>query len=200
MIKERLQMYREMYYYELDMKERINSRVSIPLGIITLLASAAFCFIKDFFNIPKSSLKVVCFILLILYIIFLIASIVSIIYSYYGYEYHYLPKPQEIDNYIEEIKSYYEDNYEKYFSQDCMSKQDLILNDVNSFFINKYITTTEHNQKLNFKKLICQRYSIFFIIATITIGTIFFPMYMNLKSKINDNVIKIEIKTNTQTK
>lgn len=198
MIKEHLQMYKEMYYHELDMKEKINSRVSIPLGIITILVSATFCIIKVFYNIPKSSLKSVCFILLILYSISLIAAIISVIYSYYGYEYHYLPKPRQINNYIESIKNYYEDNYEEYFSQNDISKQDLILNDINNFFIDKYITTTEHNQKLNFKKLTGQRYTIFFIIITILMGTIFFPLYMNLKSKVDDNVIKIEIKTNVQ--
>jgi hypothetical protein len=201
LIKERLEMYKGMYYYELDIKEKINSRISLPLGIIILLLGGGFCFIKDMFDFTQCTMRNIYIILLISYIIFVIGSIISLINSYYGYEYHYLPETSVIEKYIEDVKEYYNKNYEEYFSENsCISKECLIENEVSEFLIKNYISTAEHDQKMNFNKLTWQRHAITFIIIAILTGAINLPIYFNLKSQVNIKPVKVEIKQNVSNK
>lgn len=197
MIKERLELYKAMYYYELDVKEKINSRVSIPLGVITLLLGGGFYFVKDIFDFADGGLKSIYIFLLSLYIIFIIASVISLICSYYGYEYHYLQKSSDIEKYIVDIKKYYEENYDVYFKKPGgPSKECLIEKDVKEFLIKSFIDTTQNNQELNFNKLKKQRYAILFIILTLFVGTINAPIYFKLKSKVNLKPVQVEVKQN----
>lgn len=168
-----LKLFETRYYHEIDQKEKINSRVSIPLGVVTFLIASLGYFLKDINKLPDATWVGYYKVCLVGYIIFILLSVVLLSLAYYGYEYWYLASPMVLFQDLEKIKKYYDENYEEYFSENTdLSKEELINIDFKNHIQEQYLKATEQNIKLNAKKLILLRWTGWSIIISVVIGAI----------------------------
>lgn len=147
-----LEIYKSMYYYELDTKEKINSRITIPIGVATLLTSGAGFFFSKLPKFSDLSWKYIFIEIFIIYLMSLIKMIMDILKVYSGYEYTYI-EANVVREFQLDIKKYYDENYEEYFVKLGNSKNSLIEKDFKEKLIERYVEASKSNIKLNEKKL-----------------------------------------------
>jgi len=98
---------KEMYYYELERKASIEGSLSLPLGVIFVLAGALWYMIK---NAPVFGYTVP-HILFYLFLSFLAVGIIFAVYfiirAVWSYSYGYVMSPQELVERLDELKQYY---------------------------------------------------------------------------------------------
>lgn len=154
MDEDRLELYKQMYYFELEQKEKINSRVTIPLGVIVALIGLSGYLFKYIRKMPNEIWVGYYRTFLFIFIALICISIMIMAMAYYGYEYMYICIPSKIEENYNKTKEYYDANYDEYFKEETSrSKDELIKDDFNENIIKQYIETTDNNSKLNEKKL-----------------------------------------------
>lgn len=147
-----LDLYKSMYYYELETKEKINSRINIPIGIATVLAGGAGVFLEKVIQLPDSTKKGICIIVFGIYILALFKIVIGIFKTYCMYEYSYVTA-EMIREFQMEIIKYYDEYYDEYFLESGTSKDDLIAKDISEKLIERYVEATTKNMASNKKKL-----------------------------------------------
>lgn len=146
-----LEIFKDMYYHELEAKEKINSRINIPIGIATLLTSGAGIFLDKILKASNDYLKGIAIVFFSIYVLALIIMVINIFLAYYWYSYKYIPANYLIDFKLE-VKEYYDENYEEYFSE-YGDKNTLIETDFAEGLTQRYVEAAEWNMCLNEKKL-----------------------------------------------
>lgn|GEM_PF-3198306 len=141
----RLELYKEEYHKEFDRKSKIDSRLTLPYGIITVL----FGLLANFFNRMNSSLIRFSGLMylagIIGFIICLAFAVCRLIRSYYGYEYRYMPNSLEQEKYYKKLDNLYENDEDKiYFFNKFLitkycrcNKRNSIINDIRSELLHK---------------------------------------------------------------
>lgn len=104
--KERLDLYKERYYFELSRKDQLKNGVAIPLGLVTLLLGSLEYLIVNSDKINQPIIKFFAGITIIITVCFIVRSGYLIWKSYYKYSYLYMPNCQELDNYWSNINGY----------------------------------------------------------------------------------------------
>ena len=151
-INKKYDIFKEMYYYELEQKEKINNRITIPMAIIAFLIGLAVYYFQSLENIRTSVWGYTFFVIYGIYVLLILIAIWFVFKAYYNYKYSYLPGPDVIENDIKRIISYYEINYEQYFKEKGL-KQDLIEQDIEDIFYNYYKNSINKNIPMNESKL-----------------------------------------------
>lgn len=144
-----LDLYKELYYYELTTKESIDSRFNNPFSVYVVLVGGMGYLIKQFEQFPDETKSGVILTMMILYGLGLVYSGYILYKAYHGHEYAYIANPILLDNHKETIKDYYEANYEKYFSDKIETKEELIKNDFYEYLAMKFAECSTHNQNIN---------------------------------------------------
>lgn len=107
-IDERLELYRERYYFELGRKDQLKNGVTLPLGLVTLLFGSLDYFLTVSFKIVNPNVKAISG----LFIIIMFGSLLRAAYllwkSYYKYTYAYIPSCKDLENYWTELNNYYQ--------------------------------------------------------------------------------------------
>lgn len=102
-----LDFYKELYYFELDRKDKINSYLSFPLAILVLIIGVVSYFLN---NLPSFNINSILSNLFHLFLICLSVNILCSLYyfikSIYGYGYGYIATATEIDSYIKKLEEY----------------------------------------------------------------------------------------------
>lgn len=183
-----------MYYHEIEQKDIINSRISTPLGIITLLCGGAVYLFQDLNSFNENSFKNTFYILLAIYIFSLLLCILFSIKSYYGYEYKYVPIPEKIQEHTDKLNTHYSKHYITYFSIHGPCKEKYIKEQLEIYLSKKFKEATDWNTKMNEKKFKYLRFVGLSIILSIVVGLLCFIFYCISKDIANDgNTIKILI-------
>ncbi|WP_234122363.1 hypothetical protein [Clostridium hydrogenum] len=180
MIKiDKFTLFEKMYYQEIEQKEKINSRTSIPLSVIFLLVASLGFFFKDIKKFPNATWVGYYKISLAAYCILVCMDIVLVCVAYYGYSYKYIQSPVILEKDYKIIDKYFNDNYEKYFKINTnKTKEELIISGFKDHLCDQYATCTENNTKLNEKKLIYLRYTGWLIMASIVLCAITYLIYI----------------------
>jgi len=168
-----------MYQYELEQKEQINSRIQLPIGVLTLLIGLAVYYINNFngINRDKNAYLIFCF-FLVCFIVSLIVVVMLLFFSYYNYRYAYLPTPRDIHYFTSQIHTYYNDYYEQYFYKDGgPSKEELIKIDLDEKLYDIYLKATTRNMRLNQKKIRIMRYTGYALVFSVTMGLLTLAPY-----------------------
>lgn len=106
--QERLKLYQQTYFFELERLAKLNSSITIPTGIVTILSGLAAYFFKS--NVlPTGFICVVFGVAFIVLSIALAYAIYSIIRSYYGHRYEYMPTSKDVEKYWNQISQYHRD-------------------------------------------------------------------------------------------
>lgn len=179
-----------MYYYEIEQKERLNGRVTIPIAILSLLVGLVIYYFKSLKDIEVNGWGIAFFILYGLFFLSILICGYLIFKATYNYEYHYLPDPVTLQNDTDKIIDYFESNYDKYY-QDAGEKSKLISKDIDEMMFNYYKDFTTQNIQMNKKKVTYSRYLgyatvIALLLALLTV----FPFQVSFK---DDKINKVEV-------
>jgi predicted outer membrane lipoprotein len=113
-INNRKDFYEKLYFYELDFREKLESRLKLPMTAFAILTAMALFLFDD--NLKEKTNELSC-IFLVIYIagcLMLLLSIFFFIRSWYGYTYKMLPNAVVIENYYQDMYAHYNDlNKEK---------------------------------------------------------------------------------------
>ena len=97
--KDLLTFYYDNYKEEIRIRDSINARVNLPLGIVTLLIGAILFFIKNLPPHAENPIAITFHILVALGIILVIVAAVFVARAHWGYEYRFLPALTKMEHY-----------------------------------------------------------------------------------------------------
>ena len=108
-IKERREFYEKIYFHELDVREKLENRLKLPMTMFAIVSTMAiFLFndiiVRNFFE-PEA-------LFLTVYFSAIISTILSIFFfikSWYGYIYKMIPNTITLENYFQEINISYKE-------------------------------------------------------------------------------------------
>lgn len=194
----RLEIYKEIYQKEIERRGELNNDVSIPIGIISILATGYFFYISNFDfklydNLLLHKLNTLFFVILLtIGVIILLKSIYFLLKSYTLFRkkniYYYLASPNEIEKYY--------CDYEKYFidTGSLSDEAKLKANDeLEKYFILAYNRTSMNNTSINDERATYLHNSKRYIVYSLIILLIAFLPYMINNFTKDDKINKIEV-------
>lgn len=190
MIIKESELLKEMYYFEVERKNKLSTSLSIPIGILTFIFGIITFFLRNISCLGYNGWVIIFFcIFFILTIISLVCAIVFLIRSFYKYKYKYLPMPSDIENDIKNIKEYYKNPYFKDYKKEDIEK--LIEIDFFSLFPRYYKQCIKQNINNNDRKsLYLHKTSTAIILIIIFLFLSSIPF--NVRYYINQKVEKIQ--------
>lgn len=142
---ELFRFYERLYFYELEVREKINSRINIPLAIIISLFGFLGYQINNILTQYFSFWIKISGIIIAIALLTLIIGMYYIIRSWHGHEYKCLPYATDIENYKTDLLDYYrnEGEYDNNF---------LAMNDIREDIYDYYVRHSSMNALTNDKK------------------------------------------------
>lgn len=144
MTKWTLDVFKDMYYYELNAKESIHARVSVPLGTLSIIVTLIVYYLSESKALPPLSWMTR---LLIIYYGLTITIIGLVVYSsvmlyriVYGNKYGQLPPPAQIQEYMNNL-------------QKTNNTEETNQKEFHSFLNDMYRDAAEENRKNNHIKI-----------------------------------------------
>tara|TARA_R110001583_G_scaffold177935_1_gene333586 strand:- start:276 stop:803 length:528 start_codon:yes stop_codon:yes gene_type:complete len=110
-MKDRKGFYEKIYFHEIDVRDKLEGRLKLPMTVFAVLIAMALFLFNDSIKEKTCELS---FIFITIYTnacLIFILSVFFFIKSWYGYTYKMIPNAIAIENYYQEI-------YESYLSQD----------------------------------------------------------------------------------
>lgn len=120
---------KDLYYTDLTNKENLNSKISIPIAVETILIGALMYYIQLIPELPNKTWVGIFEIILFIFTVSSVTSIIITIITYIGTSYKYITSDIVIDIY-NNFEEYYNNNYDQYYSSSKKTKEELINIDV----------------------------------------------------------------------
>lgn len=152
--------YKENYYYQIEEKEKISTKTTIPIGVLSVLINAAI------FLIGKYKLFIGNTVLLVIFIVSmaimwgaLVYATVKLLTALKKYNYKSIAKLSEISSYYSTLEKTYDDNSE-YYSEQGILRDDFVENNFEKYLEQRYIEATDinlinnENKKINLHKVL----------------------------------------------
>lgn len=188
------ELYKELYLLELDNKEKINTRISVPLSILPLLVAGSIYLLSipmDLFNTFWYTVYIVTFTILVLS---LITTIFFTVRAYYNYEYKYIPSLSDIEKDSILIEDYVDRVIEYEEIELSPDERDLMVKKaIEDDLCNKFVEATDNNIALNEQKLFYLRRVGIWLMITLIAGA--FCVIPATFGK-TDSVLKVELLEN----
>lgn len=190
----RFEIFKDVYYKELERKNELEESLMLPVGIITALSTGFFYLVSNFNYQCHSWLRMIFIIFAFSALSLIITTIYQLIRAYnnftFGYKYHYIPYSTDIEQYYSDLIHYFKDK--KHTEERAIKETNKI---IEQFFIDEFIKKSDLNCYNNDKK---QSHSykarIFLIFALISIFILVIPFGINYY-KYKENKMIIEINT-----
>lgn len=136
------------YYYEIDRMDKLNSRITIPIGILTVFGGFVINGLAKFFSFPDTQWVGVYKALALVSMCVLAVAVYLAIRAYHGYNYGHITSFAEIDEYYRQLIEHKKAQGKN--EADANSEAD---NDINKYYIEKLKECRDLNFDLNSKKL-----------------------------------------------
>ena len=94
--------HKENYFFEIERKDKLNSSLTFPVGIIALMVGAISVMAKAI-SLPPSQNQRVLIVFLVLAGICLVVSCYYLVRTYWGHPYSYMPYSSELLDYRKEL-------------------------------------------------------------------------------------------------
>ena len=192
--KNYIKFLKEIYYFELDRKDKLNSKLTIPISISIVLFGVLSYFLKNIppvFNDPIWSIFLIFF---FFSAVFAIRSVYFIVRSFLRFTYKYLPSAGVLNSDYQDIYDYYHGEY--FDSIETKEKLELIENHIDEIMRENFIECIDQNIQSNDLKNKYISKSINSIIITMILILVtsipFFINEINSRSNLNCNKIIIE--------
>ncbi len=145
--------YEKLYFHEIDIRDKINGRLQIPLAILVTLSGGIAYLFQNVAFADWRFVHILFFLPFILSVLFAVLAFVNFVKSWRGYDYEYLPTATDTKEYRCLLVKTYEDwdDHEKLVSQhlrdylqryyiEC-SAANTLNNDKKAFYLHK---TSKH--------------------------------------------------------
>jgi len=165
-----LEFYKEMLTNEIEQKERINNRITVPMGIIVLLAGGAFSLLDRINNLNHGFYFSVFLILLSLLFILIVITSVLLFKAFIGHKYIYLPYASDIKNIADYWQGYFDANYENLPNINQLKKHELIENHFRDQLETVIISAVDTNIESNEKKIRYLQSASYLLVASLICG------------------------------
>lgn len=177
------EIYKEHYFFEINRKHQLTSQLGIPIGVLTILGGAIAFFVKSVqYAYDMKFLLLGAAVLISIF--FLGRTIYYLIRSYYGFTYRYIPTPQEIEGYKQELSVYYETER----ALECDADKE-----VKEFLSERYAICTHENTINNDSKSAYLHKANTSLIFTLIFVMLCSVPYLSIKFTQPEKVQKIEI-------
>lgn len=133
-------LYEKLYFHEIDVREKLSSRLQTPMAIIVSLTGVLGFLIQKFDIHQSSNTSSIFIFLLIVSAISLVCSAYFFIRSWHGNTYAFLPSAEDTENY----KKLLEDTYRSYNKGDSLAEGYL-----NDYLCSYYINCATQNTRCN---------------------------------------------------
>ncbi|MGE1112985.1 hypothetical protein ACQJ0K_14620 [Priestia megaterium] len=153
----------------MENKEKINSRISVPLSIVTLLAGGFVYLLSTLKDIKGEVWKPLFFSFFSLFSVSLLISIFYMGKAYYNYRYKYLPSLADLDDQARELELYV-DHRIATAEEEEESREEILEMEIQQNLYEQFIQATDINTNLNHKKLRYLRKVGLWLLATLVFG------------------------------
>lgn len=161
--------YKDLYYKEIDLLDRLNGRVPNNIGFLSLVGTGIIFLYQELLPLSFDIFNIISILFLSFTTIFFIITIVCFCKAYVGYDYHYFP--------IEKMHTLIDENL-KYAEN---SKETVIKNMVDENIVNRvkdaFITSAICNRQQNIRKMNNQRIFTNFLLISFSLLAISFLLW-----------------------
>lgn len=183
MIKDYLfELYEKLYFHEIDIREKFNARLQLPLAILVAIISFLGFLLQ---NANKTELSgFFLFLFWSGYVLSCIATTLAIYFfikSWYGYTYQFIPSANSTEEYHTELIELY---------SDFEDKEELISKGINDYLYKYYAECSSVNTENNDKKAISLHKAMTSIICAVVLSFLAFIPYQLSNFKTNNNSTK----------
>lgn len=178
---------KESYYFEIERKDKLNSSLSFPVGIIALMAGAVSVMSKAV-SLPPSDSQKILIVLLLLAGDCLVVSCYYLVRTYWGHPYKYMPYSGELVEYRKKLYEFYVASGKTPQAAESISDQEL-----GEYIVSEYAAGATFNAKSNNKKSATLFKSNAFIIAALALVVSASPFYLYHQITSSPTTHRVEI-------
>ena len=135
---------KEHYFYEVERRRDLAGRVSLPVGIITIIGTILATSFKAI-DFPYSDLEKLFIFVSFLAFVSLTTAVIYLCRSYVGFTYGYIATPVKLLEYEAQLKEYY-------FNKGEVVSEAQIDSEVEDYITSQYAQLTDYNVQKNDKK------------------------------------------------
>lgn len=165
-------LHKESYFFEIERKDKLNSSLSFPVGVIALLGGAVSVMSKAV-SLPPSDAQKILIVLLVLAGICLVVSCYYLVRTYWGHPYKYMPYPGELLEYRNNLYTFYLASGQAMQLADSTSDREL-----SDYIASEYAADATFNAKSNNAKSATLFKANAFIIAVLALVVSAIPAYL----------------------
>jgi len=169
-------IFESAYFHELEMREKLTTRLQIPLSVIAVLLGFLAFMLRN--KDPELQSYIFTF-LLSTTALFIFASIICFVISWYSYKYKLLPTAKSTDEYRNELIELY---------KEYKNSEELVDKYLKEYLFNYYRDFSSINTLINDKKSFYLYLTNLFLIFSILLSiSTFIPYYYENLDKSNNN-------------
>ena len=180
-------LYRDLYFHEMERRDRLNSNLNFPVGLITLLSGAALVFYKAA-EFEHSIFDKTLLALLAVTAFCLVTASYFLIRVYWGHGYMHMPYAEDLHSYKRELKDHYISQKETGEESEAKSQFELA-----SYVEGEFSKNAKFNAVVNDTKSAFLFKANAFIISSIVVLTLSVPFYLYAESEKTELIQKIQI-------
>jgi thiosulfate reductase cytochrome b subunit len=169
MIKDELfKLYEKLYFHEIDIREKFNARLQVPLAILVAQVSFLGYMLQNAVHGRSVSLLIAFWILYLLSCFSTGKAILDFFWSWYGYTFSFIPSAKETEQYHQQL-------IELYKEYDDTEK--LVKNGIDQYLYKYYQECSSVNTENNDKKALRLHKSMSWVICAILLSFFAFIPY-----------------------
>ncbi len=180
-------LHKESYYFEIERKDKLNSSLSFPVGVIALLGGAVSVMSKAI-SLPPSDTQKVLIVLLVLAGVCLVISCYYLVRTYWGHPYKYMPYSGELLEYRKKLYEFYLASGQEEQTADSASDQELC-----DYIISEYAAGATFNAKSNNVKSATLFKANAFIVAVLALVVSAIPAYLYHQLTTSPPIHRVEL-------
>ena len=180
-------LYKELYFYEMERRDRLNSGLSFPVGLVVLLTGAAFVMFKAADAAASDWDKALIVLLAIVASTLMLAS-VFLIRMYWGHGFWHMPFADDLANYADNLYAHYLKQGVNPTNSRKFAKAKIL-----AYVEREFSRNAKFNAQVNDRKSKFLFLANAFIISAIVFLGLSSPLYIYTQTRHKVEVHKIEI-------
>jgi hypothetical protein len=138
-------LYERTHFWEIELRDRINNRLPLILGVVLALAGLESYLIDRLLPLQADATNISVTCLVLFSVISLLVSGYHVVRSWHGMEYALLPSAKVLEEHVEKLRDYCAD-------PDCNDIDRCIESEITADLISLYIECSARNRELNKEK------------------------------------------------
>ncbi len=184
--KQVIELYEKLYFHEIETREKLNSRLQIPLTIIISIVGLLSFLLQNYEHKSYSTAEIIFLISIAITFSILISAIFFFIRSWYNYTYSFLPTACETEEYRNKLIEMYQP-----YSEDV----DLASKYFTEFLMRSYVECSSINTRNNDLRLLNLHKTNRQIVYTVAIAFISFLAFFlgNLEKDQSTKISQVSV-------